>query len=606
MVSERYIVSSNTMSSVGNKWKQIFLFRRDKTDSWVVYGALLLFIVKLILFPFTQTVDADAVSRTLISYNWLQNPHFITDSVWAPLHFYSNGLIMALTGSIENGPRLFNVFLSCLTLIPFYFFVKHEFSKQGAVFSTALLALSPIIFRNSFQALSGTPYLFFLALALYLFAKALRGDRISNYIYAGLSMTLAAGFRYEAWIIIAVFTLIGLLRKQWKGTAVFWSFAMMIPTSWMLVGQIYHGDFLYGINGAYGWNIEQMDVNANVNDTERLKRLFFFPMSWFLAISPVLAWVIVVSFFRNAFKKVYTFHHYLWMLPLVVIGTAFLVKAQDGTLLLQHRFTGSLVLLSAPLLAVVASDKMKKVYRNLLVVALLLVIPQSYFWYRVNLDEWTPMSRQIKSIVKDIQLSTGPETLPLPQIDNPLLTKGLVAVEENWQQGDGLILDFFGWTETYYFALQYPEAQPFIFPGAKNDVFPNDKFVAYVSTHPKGKIVLHCASNHGEFIELVGNTLRLSNGESSDLNLTTIYQEKGFHVFEYEVAEGWTIYPPEASNGCPTVGSVEYFESQAYFIVQMKEEAKRRMRADGISFEVAVLSLAKEQHQKYMNGEIEI
>ncbi|CAG5085759.1 hypothetical protein CRYO30217_02872 [Parvicella tangerina] len=606
MVFEQFIVLSNTMSSVGNKIKQSLFFRGNRSDSLVIYGTLLLILVKLILFPFTQTVDADAVSRTLISYNWLKNPHFITDSVWAPLHFYLNGAVMWITGSIEDGPRILNIFLSGLMIIPFYFFVKREFNEQGAVYSAALVALSPVIFRNSFQALSGTPYLFFLAMGLFFFSRALRSSSFKFYVIAGLSITLAAGFRYEAWIIIAVFTLIGIIRKQWKGTAVFWGVAMIVPAGWMLIGQVYHGDFLYGVNGAYGWNIEQMDVNANVNDTERLKRLFFFPMSWFLAVSPILAWVIIVSFIRKTIKKAYSLQQFLWLLPLAVIGLAFLVKAQDGTLLLQHRFTGSLVLLSAPLLATVLDVKSKRFSKPLMFLAVLLILPQSYFWYRVNLDEWPPMSRQIKSVIKDIQLSTGPETLPLPQIDNPLLTGGLEAVKNNWNKEDGLILDFFGWTETYYFALQYPKADPFIFPGAKNDVFPTEKYLNYVLTHPKGKLVMHCASNHQEFVTITSCRFTLNGHSEVSLRIESLYNEKGFQVYEYQLAQDQEFVDDIADEVCFSSGSVAYFESKAYFNVQLKESAKRLARKESISLEAGIHKLAEELAEKYKKGEIEL
>lgn len=596
------------MFSAGNRLKEVFLFQGDKKDSLVIYGALFLLIFKLLLFPITQTVDADAVTRTFISYNWLKNPHFITDSVWAPLHFYLNGIIMWISGSFEDGPRYFNLFLSSLTIVPLYFFVKEEFSRQGAIYSAGLFALSPVIFRNSFQALSGTPYLFFLAIALFYFARALRNNRWSNYFLAGLMITVAAGFRYEAWIIIAVFTFIGLLRKRWKGTLLFWSFAMIIPIGWMLVGWIYHNDFFYGINGAYGWNIEKMGVNENVNDTERLKRLFFFPMSWFLAVSPVLAWVLIITFFKHVFQKKFSRIQFYWMLPLFVIWLAFLIKAQDGTLLLQHRFTGSLVFFSAPLIAMAINEKTRKVYSYLMTLALLLIIPQSYFWYAVNLDEWTPLSRQIKSIIKDIQLSTGPEMLPLPQIDNHVLTEGLDVLEGNFEDKDGLILDFFGWTETYYMALQYPASDPFVFPGAKHDHFPEDKFHNYIDSHPNGMLVLHCPSNHSVFVKVSSEFLCLEKSISPVLKLTLLKEIKGLLIYEYEVIDNSNdvLYDPSNQLNCFEIGSVEYFESMGYFNVQFREDAKRIMRKDDVLFENAMIIKAAEMHNKYELGEIEL
>ena len=92
------------------------------------------FIFKLILLPFSETTDADAVTRIFLSIKWLDNPHWIMTDVWAPFHYYLNAFSLSIWDNRVIMPKLVQVTISCLTLLPFYFFVKREFNEKGAFF----------------------------------------------------------------------------------------------------------------------------------------------------------------------------------------------------------------------------------------------------------------------------------------------------------------------------------------------------------------------------------------------------------------------------------------------------------------------------------------
>ena len=106
-------------------------------------------VVKLILLPFSQTINADAVSRIFAAQNWMENPTWTTSSIWAPFHFYIHGFGLMLWNNTIYTPKLITIFSSVFTLVPFYFLTKREFNKTGAFIATIFLAISPILFHNS-------------------------------------------------------------------------------------------------------------------------------------------------------------------------------------------------------------------------------------------------------------------------------------------------------------------------------------------------------------------------------------------------------------------------------------------------------------------------
>ena len=116
---------------------------------------IIVLTIKLILLPYSQTVNADAVSRIFNSISWMEKPPWIKTSIWAPFHFYINGIGLFIWNDRVITPKVINILFSSFTLIPFYLFTKREFNKNGALVATIFL-LYP---------------LFYSAIALWLFQK---------------------------------------------------------------------------------------------------------------------------------------------------------------------------------------------------------------------------------------------------------------------------------------------------------------------------------------------------------------------------------------------------------------------------------------------------
>jgi len=260
------------------------------------------FILRIIALPFSQVVDADATSRIFIAENWLDTPHLIYEGIWLPLHHYINAFAIAIFQEHHIGPVLFHIILACFTAIPLYHFTKREFSARGAWLTAAFYLLCPIIFRNSFHVLSGIPHAFFIALALNAISKSIRHKDYKQAIFAGLFMTIASGFRYEAWLLIALLSGVYLFFNQWKLGLWFCTVSLLFPIFWMAGNYIAHDHILHGVTGVYNSDIVDLH-NSELSYVEIVKRIVFFPFSLLYLFSPIVVVFLGLEIFRRIKNK---------------------------------------------------------------------------------------------------------------------------------------------------------------------------------------------------------------------------------------------------------------------------------------------------------------
>ena len=414
-------------------------------------------VVRLIILPFSQTVDADAVTRIFMAYNWLRNPELITSAVWLPLHLYFNAAAIWLSGDLVFGPKIMNILFAVATVPPLYKFVKNEFNSEGAFWVTLTYLFVPIVILNSLQALSGIPYAFFIVSAMYFLSQGRKTQQQIKFgIFAGLAITLAGGFRYEAWLLIAVFSGVLFLQKQWKMMIAFMLFSMIVPTFWMVGCYIDEGDIFYGPNGAYRWNVVISGVNDNMTFDKYVKRTFFFFVSWILLLTPVVSFLIVFYSVKSRKLKSVSRSTWLWLIPFIVLFLMFIYKAINGTLLLQHRFTLSLILTSLPFYALMFQDgKSLKIKRIIALAVVILFIPYSY----INLDKYS-------------FINGGVHSIPRLKEQGMLRLVDLINSQTIDPKNEGLVLDFIGWQNTYYLSL-------------KSDIIPENIFRVNGAAHGK-------------------------------------------------------------------------------------------------------------------------
>ncbi|PCJ78148.1 MAG: hypothetical protein COA57_16285 [Flavobacteriales bacterium] len=456
----------------------------EQRNLWLLFFAAL--TVKIILLPFAQTVDCDAVSRIFLSLQWLENPHWITNSVWGPFHFYLNGIALWLYKDHIITPKLVNILFSCASIFPFYHFTKREFDAKGAFFATVLLVISPVLFRNSFQALAGTPFLFFVILSMNWISKSLSENKISFALLSGLAITIAAGFRYEAWLLMALFFVVVLWRKSWKSAFVFALLASVFPFiwtwhTWQETGHLLH-PYAPILNAAE-------PANQNLDFEGWLRKGWYFPFSWLLCVGPITAFFIlkyITKIIKNRQEHDTQFH---WLLPLFVVLIVFLIKSFNGSLLNQHRFTGTLVVLSLPFFSYFGSEVFN--YRKKLFVAITITTVGLSYVYNT----------------KGITM--------IPRLKDKSTLEAAQIIKNNVSENSALIIDFDGWENTWFYALRSGLGQKnvIINDGKQSINLLVKRIDMAIKTYPAGLLVLKKGSEL-EKIMLELNQLPLQFTES--------------------------------------------------------------------------------------------
>ncbi|MCO5261542.1 MAG: glycosyltransferase family 39 protein [Lentimicrobium sp.] len=463
---------------------------------WLV--AAIALAVKLALYPFSQQVDADAVSRILTSEAWAADPHWIVTGVWAPFHYYLNGLVIMLFQSRQAAPVLVNILLSALTLFPLYYFTRREFSHNGAVAVTFFFAISPVVFRYSFLVMAETPALFFIALTMNQLSLALRNLKWKDFVLAGFFLTLASGFRYEAWLLIALFGLLILIHGRRKQALVFGLAASVFPLTWMIQNYLATGDAMYSISANSRWTLDVMGTNKQVDFEAMLRRIWFFPFSWLIAFGPPLAWIVARQMSRMPGRENFNRHEARWMLPFAIFLLVMIYNSVSGKLLLHQRFSMTPVLLSipfaAPWFSVLNRSKIRKMFLfGLITIALSM-------------------------------LYTIGGVKPLPRLKDQRIVQFSRNLIPALSPDDLLVVDFAGWENTFYLGLQSGKGrdQLILLEGSSPEAIPQQRIREMI----EGRRHIVFLINNGSSLSGLMPELTLSGADTllqdPDIRLTLI------------------------------------------------------------------------------------
>jgi hypothetical protein len=419
---------------------------------------LLALAARLIAWPRSDVVNADAVTRALIGESYMHYPGWSGDGVWPPLHFYLNGLFAVLCGSRVVGTVLVNILLGSALVFPVFAFVRRLSGDATAAAVVLIVAFEPLVFRNSLQGLSEVPFFFFTACALNSLSAAqntIGRASCRHAAIAGLCLTVAAGMRYEAWLLIPLLAGILMISRRWKPVAAFVAVAVIFPVAWMITGQVAHGNPFTGLEQMVHWR--GTSVPAAIPESERLLRTAFFPVSFFAALSPVAialglggaAWALI------RMKPVRG--QWPWLVLFPVFLVVMVDKARHGELLLQHRFTMTLVLLFIPYLALGFSRLRQKAWGPVLALLLAAWSFQGSFhrpwpeWFRSasNRTRFGPAVAFISDYISD-------ELAAVPRLREHWPDELVATLNARHPDKDVgiLVLDFFGWQETYNVAFR--------------------------------------------------------------------------------------------------------------------------------------------------------
>lgn len=235
-----------------------------------IYSGRIAVLVSLILFKLLfqfllqagglRWLTADDYSRTVISWDWLQNPR-IYSGVWLTLHFWINGIFIWLFRDLTLAPMIANTLFSVLTLVVLYVMFERMFGRAVAVISTLIYCVFPFQVWLSVSGMPEPIFFFFITLSVYGFLKWYEkaSEPKPPYVYIVISivsLNIANLLRYEGWFFTLAFVFLGALisYRKFRFTKQFYintalSFAAFISAEWWLYqNNADYGDPLFFIN----------------------------------------------------------------------------------------------------------------------------------------------------------------------------------------------------------------------------------------------------------------------------------------------------------------------------------------------------------------------
>jgi len=506
-----------------------------RRDAVIITLAALL--VRLFALPWAHTVHADAVSRIHIAHEWLLDPHYIRDGYWGPLHHYFNALFMLAFPGKVLGPVVLNIVCASLTAIPLYGIAWNLFrSRKGAILTAVLYVFSPIVMWTSLQPLSEVSYGLFLASSFYFLTRdGGSGNGTRNAVIGGVFLTCAAATRYEAWVIIAAFTFVALILRPWREVLMFWAFAMLFPATWMVGNQLEFGDALYSVNQNDVWNMGKEGINDAITPVERFKRAVFFPWSFILNTSPLVAVMLGVGLVWAVMRKRLTRNVLVWLIPFVVMACVFQKKAWDGSLMLHHRFVVTWLILALPFTPVaLLGTRWISPRWGLLVLGAASVIPLTFRWNRIEYLELTSNDSVPGRAFEDLTLAYYREMEIVPRLPDADTEDLLTVINADQQAGNGLLVDFLGWDRSYYLSL-HAMANTKVVGGAKHEEYDPIELAEFFSEYPRGHLIISRSGKLKDQI-LTDSVLWYFEGVTTPVTVEFSHAFHGNDLYRYTAA----------------------------------------------------------------------
>jgi len=474
----------------------------SKYFPWVIFLAAL--VVRLLYFQKSEVIDSDAVSRVIIAEVWLIWPSWIPSGIWGPFHTYLNAIPIYLFGERVISPVILHCLIGSLLVIPVYRFSERLFNANTGILAGLIVAFSPVVIRSSLQPMAEIPHAFFIASAMLFLLNGLQKEeeRMKWFLLSGLFMTIASGFRYEAWVLIALFSLVIALLGKWKSLPWFWITAMIFPTIWMVGNYLEYGNIIYGADYATYYNTVVHGVNENLTELTWYKRVIFFPMSLFhIYPLPLLALLVPLLLFR-IIKSQISGLQLVWIAPLIILLSVFIFKASGGTLLLQHRFSITLLLLLLPFSSVLIPKKHPKIISTIIILIIGFHLFNSETLKDKRLVEKVIPESLLKTAVAEVRWDSFYQLQSSPKLANDD-AKNLLMITEALRIKDmPIIIDFFGWETTYNFALKSGvEAEKIVFLSpdvlhAEQGFKELERYVEYQTNSEYGIVILKENSGH--------------------------------------------------------------------------------------------------------------
>ena len=273
-------------------------WRLGQSITRVVFWTILVGIALRVLFFFVgENAGGDALARAAMTAGWLEHPSFrLIFGPYLPFDFWLMAGMSLLVGHVGLGARLLSLFLGIGSLAVFWAVARQVYGGSAAKLSLLVFVLYSLQIGYSTTSSSEVPYLFFVLTGLLGFFVYRHSGSRSGLALGAVSLGIAGGIRYEAWLFIfAIFVILLLFPSDHAGVrlggkgyvgevALFGGIASSWPLFWMVYQWRLRGMPLYGITMNYKWVPEQLaEVHKSL-----LYRLALFPGVILLTLTPVI------------------------------------------------------------------------------------------------------------------------------------------------------------------------------------------------------------------------------------------------------------------------------------------------------------------------------
>ena len=254
------------------------------------------------VFPFSENLYGDAVSRTELAEKWLERPHWISsidDGAYqfGPLHLYAVAAALASGLVKEDAGRWVSLLFGVLAVFPLYALTRRLFGWQAGVVAVLGLAVWGMHIQMSTTAGSEALGLFLVLWVLALFCRAVEENRYGSLLASAAVLNLACAVRYDCWLLAPLLVVLLLVGDKDRIAAVtravsFGLLSLPFPMLWMQGNERARGDAfapMHYIESFHKtWVLDGVARWTQVG--YRAQNLVFWPAVALLTLSPLLAY----------------------------------------------------------------------------------------------------------------------------------------------------------------------------------------------------------------------------------------------------------------------------------------------------------------------------
>jgi len=473
---------------------------------WLIVYSIFLLTVKLLLLPYVQANNSDGICRVYLSLKMADSFFLIKSYNWPPLFFYLMGAALKIYHNPFITPLIVNIMLSIIMLFPLYFLMKRLFNDYTALLLCIIFSLSPIVFQLSLLSMSEIPSVFFIVLSASLLAKGLIDKSNVYIILAGLIFSIAGGFRYDSWFIAPLVAIIIAYRFSFKEALLFFIPALLFPIYWLLSNYFTTGNMF----ASFTWAVDATRTNKIDSFDAFLRRTWWFPLSLIFAFGPIGFYSFIKEIYKLIKNRNYHKTSFLFFILFVIVYLIFTINCYRGSLLMQHRFTLTLYLLSFPFLGYYFKNKVKNKFKMMLLFSI-----SAFF-------------------LAFVYSSKGAR--PIPRLHNKEASIIADIIHKNISSDSGLLVDFIDWETSYYvpFMSELSQDNCLIIDQNSNMEFLKKDIEFLFINHSEGCILYY---NKGKLVNessIQGNTLTF-NKINVQIKISTLYNHKGVIVYKYHL-----------------------------------------------------------------------